>query len=330
MRRAGFTLLEVLAVVLLTAIVVGVALDHYVNLSRASQRATESTRDVRRAVAVLDAVARDLQNAVLVAKPPEADPLTHPWIFYAEAVHGGAGADHLKFVTRARRPRADGAPESDLEVVVFALRPAVPEDGVDTDPGFELMRWSSPRLPEGLDRTLPDDEDDGAQLLADGLAEFSVRFVDEVGESATAWDSSQLEASAELPLAADIEVALLDPDADPSDPDYQPQRFHRRVLLPARPLDFEELFDPTALVSGGTGDAEGAEGDEDSQDQCGATPCRHMTACEAIGCSAKLGRYGGSIDTMIEHTMMLNLGFCQWRSSWPKNVRWIIDNPACR
>jgi hypothetical protein len=230
-------------------------------------------------------------------------------------------------MTRARRPRGDGAPESDLEVVVFALRPAVAEDG--TEAGFELMRWSSPRLPEGLDRTLPDDEADGAQLLAGGILEFSVRFLDEAGESLTAWDSSQLEESAELPLAADIEVALLDEDADLGDPEYQPQRFHRRVLLPARPLDFEELFDPTALVSGGTGE-EGSQDGEDSEGQCEATPCRHMTACEAIGCSAKLGRYGGSIDTMIEHTMMLNLSFCQWRSSWPKNVRWIIDNPACR
>jgi prepilin-type N-terminal cleavage/methylation domain-containing protein len=326
-RRAGFTLLEVLAVVLLTAVVIGVALDHYVNLSRAGQRASDSTRDVRRAVAVLDAVARDLQNAVLVAKPPEADPLAHPWIFFAEAVHG-AGADHLKFVTRARRPRSAGGPESDLEVVVFALRPAVPRDADAAGAGFELMRWSSPRLPEGLDRSLPDDEDEGAQLLADGIAEFGVRFLDEAGESAPSWDSSQLEASGELPLAADIEVVLLDPDVDLDDPAYEPPRFHRRVLLPVRPLDFEELFDPTSLVSGGNGGEEAGEGDADGT--CEATPCRNMTACEAIGCSAKLGRYGGSIDTMIEQVMLLNMSFCQWRASWPMSARWIIDNPACR
>ena len=41
-RQGGFTLLEVLAVVLLTSIVIGVALNHYVNLSRASQRARVS------------------------------------------------------------------------------------------------------------------------------------------------------------------------------------------------------------------------------------------------------------------------------------------------
>jgi hypothetical protein len=191
------------------------------------------------------------------------------------------------------------------------------------------MRWSSPRLPEGLDRTLPDDEDDGAQLLADGLAEFGVRFLDEAGDSVSAWDSSQIEESSALPVAADIEVVLLDPDWDPDDPTREPQRFHRRVLLPARPLDFEELFDPTSLVSGGPGEG-GSPNDGNLDPECLATPCRHMTACEAIGCSAKLGRYGGSIDTMIEQLMLMNMSFCHFRSAWSPRIRWIIDNPACR
>ena len=42
-RRAGFTLIEVLAVVLLTGIVIGIALDFYLDLSRASNRAAEQT-----------------------------------------------------------------------------------------------------------------------------------------------------------------------------------------------------------------------------------------------------------------------------------------------
>ena len=56
--RAGFSLLEVLAVVLLTSVVIGGALNHYVDLSRASQRAMEHTRGIRRATAVLDRIAR--------------------------------------------------------------------------------------------------------------------------------------------------------------------------------------------------------------------------------------------------------------------------------
>ena len=71
LRRSvsGFTLIEVMAVIFLTALVLGVALDYYYDLSNASQRAMDRTREVRRATAILDRVARDLQSATLVTKP---------------------------------------------------------------------------------------------------------------------------------------------------------------------------------------------------------------------------------------------------------------------
>ena len=196
-RRAGFSLIEVLAVVLLTSIVIGVALNHYVNLSRASQRATEHTRGIRRATAVLDRIARDLESTVLVAKEPEMDPLDHPWIFLGESRRSDVGADHLKFVTRGHRPRRTAAHESDLEIVAYSLRHA--EEG-----NFELLRWSSPRLPESLDREIPNDESQGAVLLASDVVSFGVRFIDEFGGESSSWDSSQLTESSELPLAVDI------------------------------------------------------------------------------------------------------------------------------
>ena len=96
-------------------------------------------------------------------------------------------------------------------------------------------------------------------LLADGLASFGVRFIDELGEQTSSWDSSQLIESSELPLAVEIEVALLDPEGDP---DAEPQPYSRRVLLPVRPLDLEELLDPNSLVSGG----EGSEADEEAEE----------------------------------------------------------------
>jgi type II secretory pathway component PulJ len=101
-RRAAFTLLEVLAVVLLTALVLGVALNFTVDLSRASTRATEGTRSFRRALAVLDHVARDLERTVLLQKADETDPLDHPWVFLAEVRGGGPGADHLRSAMSGR------------------------------------------------------------------------------------------------------------------------------------------------------------------------------------------------------------------------------------
>jgi prepilin-type N-terminal cleavage/methylation domain-containing protein len=329
MRRAGFTLIEVLAVVLLTSVVIGVALDHYVNLSRATQHATASTREVRRAAAILDRVARDLESVVLVAKEPETDPLEHPWIFLGESQHSEAGADHLKFVTRGRRPRASQRHESDLEQVVYALRRA-------RENSFELMRWSSPQLSDGLDRSLPDDESDGAVLLAEDIASFGVNFIDALGERTSSWDSSQLIESSELPVAVEIEIALLDPGAMS---EREPVRYRRRVVLPVAPLDLQELLDPLALVSGGPGTpeeqelaAQDNEGLDDSSGsaECLASPCAGMTACQAINCAAKLGRYGHSMDVMLDVTMRNNQTFCQWRRSYPHRMRWIVDNPACR
>jgi len=319
---AGFSLLEVLAVVLLTSIVIGVALSHYVNLSRASQRATLHTRDIRRATALLDRVARDFESVLLVARSPEQDPLDHPWIFLGEARYSLTGADHLKFMTRGREVHGDDVHESDFQVVTYALRSS-------EDDRFELMRWSSPRLPEGLDREIPEDESDGAVLLAGGLASFGVSFIDEGGEQVLSWDSSQLVESGELPREVEIEVALADTEG-------VPRSFRRRVILPVRPLDMRELFDPRSLVSGGPG-GEGEEprdkGDEDEPLEdpiCIQTnPCAKLLACDAIGCSAKMGQYGASMDQLLERTLAAEHTVCQFLG-YARNYRWLIDNPACR
>ena len=331
-RRAGFSLLEVLAVVLLTSIVIGVALDHYVNLSRASQRATEHTRGIRRATAVLDRIARDFESTVLVAKEPEMDPLDHPWIFLGESRRSDVGADHLKFVTRGHQPRRTAAHESDLEVVAYSLRNA---EGGD----FELMRWSSPRLPESLDREIPSDESQGAVLLASDVASFGVQFIDELGEETSSWDSSQLSDSSELPLAVEIEVALLDPAGDP---DAEPQPYSRRVVLPVRPLEMQELLDPNSLVSGGEGseadeeteegeEGEGGEGDTSGEghQKCATGPCGNMTMCQAINCQAKIGLYGQGIDMLLEDAIENPRWFCVFYDDHPR-FHYLIDNPACR
>ena len=330
-RPPGFTLLEVLAVVLLTSIVVGAVLNHYVNLNRATERATRQTGVVRRSVALLDRVARDLENAVLVKKPEELDPLFHPWRFYGASERDTSGADQLKFITRARRPRDDGQ-ESDLEVVVYTLRNG--EDGET----FDLMRWASPRLDAALDLELPSDEADGAMLLADQLADFGVIFYDALGQPFEDWDSTQLEQSSTLPTAVEIRVAFADTDAIASERelDVQPAwDYSRKVVLPVRELDFQELLDPSSLVSGGTGHeaeieeaAEGEDGNLATKD-CLSGPCGRMSACQAINCSAELGQHGESVDEALEQTMRTNMGFCQWRGAY-STLQHLIDNPECR
>lgn len=230
----GFTLIELLAVVGFTSVLMLFAVNFYLEITRATEAATTRTRDSRRAVALLDRIARDLEAAVLVRKPDQVDPLYHPWIFLAEDRGGGEGADHLRFTTRSRVLRSTAHHESDLEVVSYALREG-------DDAGLELRRWSSPRLPDELDRTFPESEADGAILFAQGLASFGVRLLDEAGQWSSDWDSSTLVDSSELPVAAEISVALLPGDDLPSQ--RQPEVHSRRVLIPVRPLDLELLLE---------------------------------------------------------------------------------------
>lgn len=249
MRRAGFTLIEVMAVVFLTAIVFGVALNFYVDLSNQSRHASDVTREIRRATSLLDRVAQDFERALLAKKPDELDPLANPWLFLGESRGLGEGADRVKFVTRRPPDARSAAAVSDITMVSYALYPD------DRNGDYQLIRWSQPHLPDGLDRDFPLPDDPDSQLMADGVLEFGVRFLGEDGEWVGEWDSSQMLDSSELPSAVEIEVALA--PTDPDVPDDAVPRYRRRVLLPVRPLDLTTLLDPVAYAALGGGDGAG-------------------------------------------------------------------------
>jgi type II secretory pathway component PulJ len=254
--EAGFTLIEMLAVVGFSAVLMLFAVNFYVEITRASEAATAQTRGSRRAAAILDRIARDLEATVLVKKPEELDPLSHPWVFLAEDRGGAEGAERLKFVTRGRILRSAALHESDLEVVAYVAREA-------EDRGLELLRWSSPRLPEELDRSFPAGEVDGAVRFAEGLASFGVVFMDDSSQWKSEWDSSTLADSSQLPLAAEISLAML-PEGD-SVQEKSPRLYQLRVLLPVRPLDLQALLDPGAGAGGED------EEEEELDDECVAT-----------------------------------------------------------
>jgi len=291
----GFTLLEVLAVVLLTGVVMSVAINFYLNLSKASLASMEGSQRARRAALLLDRVARDLEATVLVKKPPDMDPLANPWLFLAEGDQTDAGAERLKFVSRGRRPRSASAPESDLEMVTWTL-----ERGANQD--LELRRWSSPVLPAGLDRRFPRPED--TDLVAGGVAEFGVRLLDDKGEWVTRWDSSTIAASSELPVAAEIRVSFyLRPDTQELDGPYL-----RRVLLPLRPLDLQQqLSGPGAPGS----QEQGKDEDKQNQDNGGTgKQASKQQSCVTVG--ECLARHPGlaPADPQIQAVINGSLGAC--------------------
>ena len=254
-RRSGFTLIEVLAVVLLTGSGVGVALDFYLDLSRASNRAAGVTRVTRRTAAVLDRMVQDLQHTVFLHRAETVDPLAHPWIFLAESRSSELGSDRLKFVTRSHDPRRSGLPESDLAVVTYVLRR-------DEDGGLALWRSETPGLPDGLDREFPDAGSPGEMLVADGIGAFGVTFRDAQLQPQTSWDSSSMVDESELPVSVEVHLAMVEPGQQPVLEELTLQ--HRLVRLPVRPLDLAAMFSPS----------------EDGKDDL------PQTVCDCIDCDA--------------------------------------------
>jgi len=262
--REGFTLLEVMAVVAMIGFVLFVALQFYTDLSRASTRASDNTRSVRRASAILDRVARDIEGAFLLVKPPEVDPIAFPWIFLGEALLGGDASERLKFITRNHNPTRTDAAETNLATVAYMVE-SHPDDSV------ALYRWTSPHLPESLDKDFPRDDDEGSYLLAEGLQTFGFSFLGEDGELYSEWDSSTLLKSSTLPVAVEIQMSLM---PDTTSDEEEPTVYRRRVLIPVRPLDLAALADPDSPIfaagddkDSGEGDGEdGEESDEDEDD----------------------------------------------------------------
>jgi prepilin-type N-terminal cleavage/methylation domain-containing protein len=256
-QQRGFTMIEMLAVLLLLSLVMGFVIDAYFDLSNATTRASQTTRYMRRTATLLDRIADDFGRAMLVRKPDSVDPLTHPWLFLGESHESREGADHIKFDARRAANRRSEGPVSDVETVAYVLR--LNEKG----DAYALYRWSYPQLPDGLDRDFPAAGDPASLLLTDGVQAFGVRFLTPAGDWLDSWDSSQLEQSGTLPVAVQIRLSLM-PPADA--PDGVDAVYSRLVRLPLPALDLEALFDPATY-----GGEAGAGANAEDADRANAT-----------------------------------------------------------
>jgi len=333
---AGFTLFEVLGVVFVTALVLGFATDYYIDLSRASSRASENTRDVRHAAAILDRIARDFESTLLVAKPDEVDPLSHPWLFVGEVEDGDSGSDHIKFVTRNFQPRRSEAHESDLTVVAYVTSPSQEDDRID------LYRWTAPQLPESLDRSFPSPDDEASVLLAEGLTDFGVTFYDEAGEETDRWDSTTLAQSSTLPGSVLITVGISGPEYGAEvDPDDR-TLFSRRVVLPLRPLDLVALLDPERGV-GLDRDGDGIPDDEEDEngngipdvEEEGAGPAGALTVSDCVDIQAWIDDLSRTTTTPSFAELIFAKALQPWettRDSLPPELRtrFALPTPGCR
>jgi type II secretory pathway pseudopilin PulG len=273
-QRGGFTLLETLAVVAITAFLVAAIVGIYIGIVNNTERATDATREVRVATAVLDRVARDLQGAYVLVRDEADDPLSHPWLFKAETRAGQLGADRVMFTTlsHSSRGRSDERAQSGgIATYAYWL------EG-DEEAGYDLVRSVQPRLPE--DHSFPSEQDEGAMVVAEGLESFSLHFLDDFGSWNEAWDSTALVDSSELPAVVEVRLSLPPPLEgeelellEEFGETFLPREYRRRVVLYQRPLTREAALGQGGQTGGG--EEEGIEFWDDP-------PCSLMTWAECF------------------------------------------------
>lgn len=228
--RAGFTLLEMLISIAVTALIVMTAVQAYRSITSAQERQAGTVDRERSAQVLLDRLEQELSGALLVKQPEDADPLQQTYLFYGVDVASPSGdGDAVRFVTLSPA-HAPGAPTLvPPRMVTYA---AISNE----DTGFALVRQEAPR-PPALDKAI--DVQDGQVVLED-LLEFKLSYVlEETGEELAAWDSSEVGLRDSLPGAVNASVTLFELDESG---EVVPGPVHERVIpLPIRPIDLAEL-----------------------------------------------------------------------------------------
>lgn len=212
--RSGFTLIEVMAAVVLSAIVITIAVSFQINLGSATDAARERLRTQRQAVALLDRLARDLASTYFISPSKRVIAGVNPWVFltgrdFVDDDH----SDKIKFITRNHQPQNLDGHASDLAVVAYYLTEEPDR------PGYKLMRWRKIRMPMAYDASFPAPDNEYADVIGENLASFSLSMIDASGSEVPEWDSDRKRGKHSLPIAVRIKISMLDP-AD-LDPDYE-------------------------------------------------------------------------------------------------------------
>ncbi|HKK51581.1 MAG TPA: type II secretion system protein GspJ [Myxococcota bacterium] len=239
MRRAGYTLVEILAAFFLMTVLLALVMGIFVENGRQREAAIELMRERLSATGALQQIASDLESALFVARASEVDPRDHPWQFLA-LDSSDQGATRLRFVTQ-NAPRSSLAEHAStwVEVAYFLEE--------DRDGDLVLWRWRSSRPPSEAGRRLPDADAPGSARLAVGVSEFGVRWLDGQDEWVDEWDSAFQPPEQALPRAAEISIRLQrrarEGETDDGSIVVPGLLQTRRVALPMRPLDVASLVE---------------------------------------------------------------------------------------
>ncbi len=223
-RVHGFTLLEVLVAVFIMSLVLTFAFNAYRGIAGAYERVAEDGSRDRSARVLLDRIERELTGAVMIQREEGADPLLHPYVFFAERREtADSSGFELRFITQTPL-RSPGGPAAALALVTYGVVPS------ETGLGFTLLRQEEPvpvELAKEVTWTTP-------QVMADNVAVFTLGFSGETAVADGGWDSTGVEQLDALPDAVDVVISLWEvaPDGEP----WPGEQLLRSVGLPVRPF----------------------------------------------------------------------------------------------
>lgn len=226
-NEAGFTLLEILVAITITAMLVTATVTGTRQLHSAFERAVQDYDRTRTARILLDRLERELVGTMLVVREVEGDEDTrdeHPWLFIGDdRVFDSNDSDAVRFVTRSPA-RAPGAQESGLRMVTYAV------ENLEGD-RYDLVRQEQ-ELPAALDKDLNTFD---AEPVVEDVFRFSLRYQDdEDGEWKETWDSTDVAQLDRLPNAVELAVQLV--ELHPDGEWVAGQEQTRLVKLPVRPI----------------------------------------------------------------------------------------------
>jgi len=228
----GFTLLEVLISVAISAMLVTAAVTTFRFLNRTQERGVPERARAASARVMLDRLERELSSTILLVKRPFAPRRAHAWLFLGEdRVFGTNDSDALRFVTRKpARPPGSRASAS-LSLVTYAV------DAVGDSDELALYRVETP-LPRRLAKQI---DLSNAVAVMDDVHSLRIRYLGDAGWRDD-WDSTDIALLDKLPHAVELSLRLYEDGVSSQDElDFGSERetgleHSRTVMLPVEPL----------------------------------------------------------------------------------------------
>ena len=237
--QPGFTLLEVLVSIAITAMLVTAGFTAFRGINRTQERARLEANRATSARVLLDRIESELLGTMLVAKRPFRPRLRHPWVFIGEdRIFGTNDSDALRFITSnpARPPGAQS--EVGIRMVTYAV------GGIEDEDRLALYR-SELRLPKAMRKRI---ELSFAAPVMHDVASLRIRYLAEDGWR-DRWDSTDVSQLDELPTAIEISLQLY--EKQPGGNEAPGPVYTRTVPIPMRPISHDTAAALDASCPGG-------------------------------------------------------------------------------